>query len=302
MKYGLSYQGAKGSFAKELIKYFPSNENFFDVFGGGFAITHAMILHRPRHFKSFHFNEIRPGVCDLIKGAINGDYAYTETFPKWISREEFFAKKDSNSYVRFVWSFGNNGRNYLFGKKIERYKKSLHNAVVFNDFDEIASDILGVPEFPGNTTIKERRLFVRNRVKSANPDKEPTELQHLQQLQQLERLQQLQRLERLQQPQQLRFYQSPYEKLDIPRNTTVYCDPPYRETGGYDGQFDSDRFLGWASKIDNPVFISEYNIKHKDFFMIYSKKVPQKFSPQGQAKKATEKLYCNRQALKMLKR
>ena len=34
--------------------------------------------------------------------------------------------KDTDPYIRYVWSFGSNGRNYLYAPEIERFKKHLH--------------------------------------------------------------------------------------------------------------------------------------------------------------------------------
>jgi hypothetical protein len=31
-----------------------------------------MLKHRSKSFKYFHFNEIRPGICELVKDAISG--------------------------------------------------------------------------------------------------------------------------------------------------------------------------------------------------------------------------------------
>jgi len=66
VNYGIPYQGSKQKIAKEICKIFPSEKNFYDLFGGGFAITHAMLVHRWKSFERFHFNEIRPGICDLV--------------------------------------------------------------------------------------------------------------------------------------------------------------------------------------------------------------------------------------------
>ena len=128
--YGLPYKGSKSGIAKQIAAIFPQADNFYDLFGGGFAITHAMIKHRAKSFKQFHFNEIRPGICSLVKDCIAGKYGYDSFKPAWVSREDFFAKKESDPYVKLCWSFGNNGTGYLFGKDIEHSKKSLHNAII----------------------------------------------------------------------------------------------------------------------------------------------------------------------------
>lgn len=54
----------------------------------------------------------------------------------------------------------------------------------------------------------------------------------------------------------------PYWKW-TPKNTMIYCDPPYADTAGYmTGEFDHERFWitmrTWA-KLGNTVLVSEYN-------------------------------------------
>lgn len=73
--------------------------------------------------------------CDIIKGKLQPDY-------RWVSREEFHRLKDTDPIVQIVWSFGNNGRNYLYGKDREELKKAMHYAVVFGDYS--MSDALGI--------------------------------------------------------------------------------------------------------------------------------------------------------------
>ena len=159
MNYGIPYQGSKSKLLPELCKFFPPATNFYDLFGGGFSVTHAMLKHRSKSFKHFHFNEIRKGMTDLIQDSMKGKYSYKNFKPKFISREEFFEKKEKDLYIKLIWSFGNNGKDYLFGKDIEQEKKSLHNAIVFNQFDNYSKKILGMDKFLGNIDIKSRRLF-----------------------------------------------------------------------------------------------------------------------------------------------
>src|SRR5690606_16861191 len=112
-----------------------------------------------KDFRHFHFNEIRPGICDLIKNAISGQFNYDRYEPKWVSREEFFDKRDKDPIIKILWSFGNSGQNYLFSKEIEPYKKSMHYAVVFNEFDELAIKVLGMDKFRDGYSVRERRLY-----------------------------------------------------------------------------------------------------------------------------------------------
>ena len=88
-KYGLPYMGSKSKICDDIICLFPRADNFYDIFGGGFSITQAMLERRSSHYKKFYFNEIRPGICDLIKDAIAGKYNYDVFSPDWISKDKF---------------------------------------------------------------------------------------------------------------------------------------------------------------------------------------------------------------------
>lgn len=64
-----------------------------------------------------------------------------------------------------------------------------------------------------------------------------------------------------------------YDKLSIPPESIVYCDPPYKGTTGYLVGLDHDAFWQWCreqSKAGHSVFISEYNAP-SDFKCIYEK-------------------------------
>ena len=69
------------------------------------------------------------------------------------------------------------------------------------------------------------------------------------------------------------FNCSTYDKLSIPPESIVYCDPPYKGTTGYSVSLDHDAFWQWCreqSKAGHSVFISEYNAP-SDFKCIYEK-------------------------------
>lgn len=303
--------GSKSSICEKLCAIFPKANNFYDLFGGGFSVTHAMMMLRKNDYKTFHFNEIRSGVVPLIKDAIAGKYNYDVFKPKWISREEFQEKKETDAYIKLCWSFGNNGRCYLFGKSIEQQKKSLHQAVVFNEFDSFAESFLGIKHFNEAYSILQRRLFLKNVAENKKQRtigcqlQQLEQLQRLQRLQQLEQLQQLQQLERLQQLQRLEqlerlsFTTGSYEKVKILPNSIIYCDIPYGGTAEYDSNtgFNRKDFFNWADDIQMPVYISEYNIEDKRFRVIAN------FTKRSMINKnrtntviKTEKVYANRYA------
>lgn len=291
MNYGIPYMGSKSKIVKEIIKTFPNATHFYDLFGGGFSITHAMLLHRSKSYKHFHYNEIRQGIPQLIRDSINGKYSYRNFKPEFVSREQFFKYKELDPYIKMIWSFGNNGKDYLFGKDIESYKRSMHNAIVFNKFDDTAKDFFGFDKFPDNTSILSRRLCLGTKVRLSNPDKK--RLDQLQQLVQLERLQGLEQLERLE---QLEFYNTSYELVPIKNESIIYCDIPYKETQKYDKNksFNHDKFFNWAHEQTNAVYISEYNIDD-DRFKVIKQIKKQSLMDNSKAKRLikTEKLYIN---------
>jgi site-specific DNA-adenine methylase len=319
--YGIPYMGSKDKICDQIIKIFPRAENFYDLFGGGFSITHAMLLRRSTHYRQFHFNEIRPGICDLIQRAIKGEFNYNVFKPPFVSREEFSSKLETDAYIKIIWSFGNNGKDYIFSKEIEPYKKSMHNAIVFNEFDSLAKKVIGMDSFKDGFSINEKRLFLRNRIEHFRRTKIPEflypylnernralleradNLQQLQQLQQLERLQQLLQLERLQQLlqlQQLKFYNLSYELVPIKENSIIYCDPPYLGTVDYGNQFDHKKFYEWAANNKHPVFISEYNINHQRLKVVFKTEKRSMLSADKLVGNKTEKVYANQAAQKYL--
>jgi len=232
-------------------------------------------------------------VCELIKDAIAGRYNYDVYLPPWISRDEFFARQEP--LIKIIWSFGNNGRTYLFGKDIEPYKRSMHNAVVFNEFDATAREVLGMDKFRDGFTIKDRRLFLRAKVRQNNPGMKKGEREQLQQLEQLERLQQLQQLERLER--QPAFYSGDYRRVEIKPNSVVYCDIPYGGTAEYDKNkaFDRAEFLDWADAMGEPVYISEYAINDARFKCISNHEKVSMFRVTGDTPVfKIEKVYANR--------
>ena len=314
--FGIPYMGSKSKICKDIAFYFPNAKNFYDLFGGGFAVTHYMMTKESDRYETFHFNEIKSGVVDLIKRAIAGEFNYEVFKPAWITREDFFASDDA--YVKVCWSFGNNQKDYMFGPEIERYKKSMHQAVVFNDFDDLAELTLRFKSWPKElTTIKQKRLYLRQKIEHYRVTKIPEDLhkflskkqlqqlERLQQLEQLERLQQLQQLERLQQLQQLerleklqqlerlRITALDYRNVKILKDSVVYCDIPYFKTGDYQNNFNHQEFFDWAATRDFPVYVSEYNIDDPRFKLVFEIEKRSMLSPTGYGGQKIERLYWN---------
>jgi len=297
--FGIPYMGSKQSLFHRIAPLFPAADNFYDLFGGGFSVSHYMLWHHSNKYKRFFYNEIKSDVVELVKDAIAGKYNYNFFKPEWISREKFHAEKATNAYIRCLWSFGNDQKNYLFGEENERNKKSLHNAVVFNEFDALAVSFLNFKKFPDNLSIRGRRLACRQTiVKRKGELQQLQQLQQLEQLEQLERLEQLEQLERLQNLQQIEFSSKSYLDIKINPNSVVYCDPPYKNTAKYVTEFDHGIFWQWVMDQKEPVFVSEYQAQ-KNVKVIMAINHKKKLSPVGCSDSA-EKVFGNDAAFRAI--
>ena len=89
------------------------------------------------------------------------------------------------------------------------------------------------------------------------------------------------------------FRHSSYQDLDIPPNSIIYCDPPYKGTTKYKDSFDHEPFYEWCRqkhKEGHQVFVSEYQMP-EDFICVWSKEVNSSLTKETGSKKATEKLF-----------
>lgn len=89
------------------------------------------------------------------------------------------------------------------------------------------------------------------------------------------------------------FINSSYQLLDIPKNSIIYCDPPYEGTAGYEGGFNHSEFWDWVrtkSLEGHSVFVSEYNAPD-DFICVWQKEQTTALNNRSKSLKATEKLF-----------
>jgi hypothetical protein len=203
----------------------------------------------------------------LIRDAIAGKYSYANFKPPWVSREEFQDKKRTDAYIACFWSFGNNQKNYIFGKDKEDLKRSMHQAVVFGEFDDVARETLQRDSWDTDD-IKERRLALRKAIKDFNLE-QLQQLERLQKLQHLQNPNQLQQFQQLEQLQQLNFYSKDYREVEILPNSVVYCDVPYKDTADYNNDFCHETFFDWAANHKEAVYFSEYACEDPRFQLAF---------------------------------
>ena len=243
--------GSKSSIAKDILYALPKGKRFVDLFGGGFAMSHCCLMEfvnglAPKYERVL-YNDHNPLLKPLILKAIKGGFGYDVFLPEWINRDKFFSDKEKNGYIKWVWSFSNDGENYLFSKEIEERKRQIHQLVVFGEENNLTKGI----KLQGKT-VKERRLawyrFCReNNLRSDLP-----------QLAQLERLQ---NLEQLDCESKLEMTCMDYQDYVYQDGDIVYCDIPYelsQKKSCYGGGFNHKKFKEWANKQPFPIFVSSY--------------------------------------------
>ena len=242
MNYGLPYKGSKNLIVSKLCEILPNANTLYDLFAGGCSVTDYCMSHNK--YRHYIINDIAPTV-NVFKNAIKG--VYKDRY-EWISREDFL---NSNDYfVKMIWSFGTNCRDYLYSKEREPYKKAMHYAIVFNDWKyledlNIDCSVLKDKLNSVSDTQQRRKIFCTT-VSNMCPT--------------------LQNLERVQ---NLEIYNTDYQKVPLTdKNGIIYCDIPYKNTNKYQNEFDYERFYTWAEKQQLPIYISEYSMPEDRFTCI----------------------------------
>ena len=322
--YGLPYTGSKSKIAHWVVDNLPCGRVLIDAFAGGCAITHCALL--SQKWQTIIANDINGKYPQLFLDAVRGKYRDER---RWISREDFKRLKKQDAFVACCFSFGNNLKDYMYSQAIEPYKRALHYAIVFNDFEqmqelmpEVARAVHEAIHWQRN--IHDRRITAQNvivktlkrltgdnyahSIIQSNPlyrtirhtsRNTPSleRLGHLEHLESLVRLERLQSLQGLQSLESLKITSLSYAEIDIPNDAVVYCYPPYHACIGhlYEGTadaFDHCAFYDWCVRVSktNPIFISEYSIEDDRFEIVAEK---QKLTRLASVKSfnVTERLY-----------
>lgn len=138
-RYRIPYMGSKQQIAAELLGVMlhkkPKARYFYDLFGGGGAMSLCALDNGLK----VHYNEIKTDLRELLEHALTKGLG--EEFYQWIGREDFKKYKEQKGYfaefVRCVWSFGNSGGAYMFGKEIEHFKKHGHYVIMWNSAEHL---------------------------------------------------------------------------------------------------------------------------------------------------------------------
>lgn len=270
-RYGIPYRGNKSRIADIIINILPKGKRLVDLFGGGGAITHCAML--SGKWEKYLYNDINPLITKFFSDVVNGKYKNER---RVITRKEFEALKDTDPYVKYLWSFGNDGRTYLWGSDIEEIKCQACRMLMAE-------------------TLKERRLEYQKFIKTLNSDFKKL---YLERLQSLESLQRLQRLQSLQSLQSLEITNIDYRDYEFQNGDIVYCDIPYEQVNkkscnDYGIKFNSIGFYEWVKKQPFQIFFSSYEISDNSFYKVKLKEISQIFGSSTNSQKTTEYLYSN---------
>lgn len=193
-----------------------------------------------------------------------------------VSREVLFeilakdTKTVDDELKLLVNSFGNNRKDYLYGKELSDIKYKL--AIEILEKEDVFSG------------YKKTTTYQKNTYK--NIDKNDR-LQQLQRLEQLERLQQVQEVPKI--------TNEDYHYFSDVKNSILYLDPPYEntETGSYKSQIDYQDLYDWVIQMSNNniVLLSSYEVSDDRFECVYSfDKVKSTFQIKNKGQR-TEKLF-----------
>lgn len=290
--------GSKNSIVDDIIFYILQRhydtKYFIDLFTGGFAVSHYVLENTN---KIIYANDLNKYVIALLDKTLKAELP--DKIYDWVSRETFNDVKDNPDnyenwyvgYVLTVWSFGNSQQSYMYGKDIEQDKKSVHNLIVFNKYDENTLQFKKeIPDSILNMDYKiqpEKRLYILNIIKKY--------LDKMQNLNQIERLSGVQDLERLGRVQLFNkdwkdfIKETPHEIL---KDSIIYCDPPYEDTAEYmvDG-FNHDEFWQWFRETPYCVYVSSY--KAPDDIKPLNFEYKNQLLSGGVGKLVTENIYWN---------
>ena len=289
--YGICYMGSKNALAERIVALLPSASHLIDVFAGGCAITHCAM--KSGKWQHVHANDINEMIVGAFLRAINGEFIGER---RWVSHEEFNRVRDTDAYAAICFSFGGDMRGYAYSPANEELKRALHYAIFFGDPAPFLT-LTGIDLTPVLTIpdLRERYLTAQHL------SKENGKRIDLRPFERLNRLNNLATAFTNEEKKRLTIGSVDFSEVEIPSDSVVFCDPPYRETEGYRKakHFNHDRFCEWTLRQTAPVFISEYAMP-EDFVEVAAWKKLCTMSATSNSIRTTEKLFVPRWQAKEL--
>ena len=270
--WGICYQGSKSKIAEWVVSVLPPAAHLYDVFGGGGAVADCAL--QSGKWEHVYCSDVTDSVL-LFEQAFKGALAGRER--EWISRDDFYKRKDTDPYVKWMWSFGNDGQSYMYSREVEPVKKAIHDLI----YGETPSErrLLLKPFYKelkariekGGTKGFDRGVFIQSASQAEQAIRCSDE--YFKRLQSAERADRLScRVESAERADRLSCRVCDYRDVEILPGSVIYCDPPYANTKTYAGiKFDFEEFYKWCESQTQPVFISEYWMPEDRFICIAEK-------------------------------
>lgn len=158
ISYGIPHIGSKNLIARWVVENLPPAQHFYDLFGGGGAITHAAIL--SGKFGVFHINDNNEKLL-LFTHAICGKY---NNIPNWVSYKQFHLST-TPVYEKTIYSYGNNGVTYLYSPVQEEYQQLFYKAIILRDYEAYKNkytiDLTAVDTDDLETRLQRARVLIK---------------------------------------------------------------------------------------------------------------------------------------------
>ena len=273
---GLPYVGSKKKISKKIAQIiaqnFGTDKPFYDLFGGGGAVSLEMTLNG---FKDVHYNELDSMTFAAFKTALYEDFDVRELI---VSRKAFFDIRDKehdgvDELKLMVNSFGNDRRSYIYAKSFSDEKTELALKIVHEEEDWV--------RYKQTKTYK---AYVINK---------PKIIPKISNIEQIGRIKQVERIQ--QSNTSINITNKDYKCFSNLSGAVIYLDPPYENaTDKYKTlQLNSLDFYDWAYEMSgkNIVIISSYEVSDERFEVMFEfKGVRSTLSAKGRGNR-TEKLF-----------
>lgn len=283
----MPYQGSKRRFAEWILEHLPYRTHLYDIFAGGCAVSDCAL--KSNKFRYVHGNDITDSAL-FFKDVIQGTLPDMREF---ISRKEFYAKKDDDAYIRMSWSFGSDLRTYLYGSKKEDIFRRIH--------EDIFMDGITTEE-----EYRERVMQFREFSKIAIYDVTDSDIRRIMSDLRMPVYERQKRLYSLSESFRVfdteRFIPSMQDYTDIvveSPDSVIYCDIPYFGCVNYNkGKFDHERFYTWCENQSVPVFISEKWMPEDRFECIAEKETVSSKCDTNNSYRYSERLFVPKRQIK----
>ena len=132
----IPYKGNRAAIAQQLCEAMPPCNHFLDACCGGASVGLTMLA--MGKCRELTLNDIYKPTIVLLEALISGHHDIDFEHPQAVTRQQFFdsiERINNNHYTpndvatQFCYSFGNNGKSYLYGKDIEDLKCIAQNMI-----------------------------------------------------------------------------------------------------------------------------------------------------------------------------